>query len=249
MSGPILATQRLRMKFGGLLATDDVSLSIEAGRLHAIIGPNGAGKTTLLSLLSGELRPTGGNVLLDGRDITPLGLADRVRRGVARSFQITSVLEEFTARDNVAVAVQASQGHSFRFWADARRDPALVDTADGLLEQVGLAHVSNEMTGSLAHGARRQLELAIVLATRPSVLLLDEPMAGMSPVESVQMTRLLEQLKRRYTIVLVEHDMGAVFALADEISVLVYGRVIATGSSEAIRGDESVRQAYLGEEA
>ncbi|TFL14750.1 ABC transporter ATP-binding protein [Pusillimonas caeni] len=249
MNGPILTTQRLRMKFGGLLATDDVSLSIERGRLHAIIGPNGAGKTTLLSLLSGELRPTAGSILLQGRDITPLGLAERVRRGVARSFQITSVLEEFTARDNVAVAVQASQGHSFRFWADARRDSALVDTADRLLEQVGLAHASNEMTGSLAHGARRQLELAIVLATRPSVLLLDEPMAGMSPVESVQMTRLLEQLKRQYTILLVEHDMSAVFALADEISVLVYGRVIATGSPEAIRGDESVRQAYLGEEA
>jgi len=249
MNGPILATQRLRMKFGGLLATDEVSLSIERGRLHAIIGPNGAGKTTLLSLLSGELRPTAGSILLQGRDITLLDLAERVRQGVARSFQITSVLEEFTARDNVAVAVQASQGHSFRFWADAGRDPALVDAADGLLEQVGLAHAANEMTGSLAHGARRQLELAIVLATRPSVLLLDEPMAGMSPVESVQMTRLLEQLKRQYTILLVEHDMSAVFALADEISVLVYGRVIATGSPEAIRGDESVRQAYLGEEA
>lgn len=249
MNGPILVTQRLRMKFGGLLATDEVSLSIERGRLHAIIGPNGAGKTTLLSLLSGELRPTAGSIMLQGRDITPLDLAERVRQGVARSFQITSVLEEFTARDNVAVAVQASQGHSFRFWADARRDPALVDAADGLLEQVGLAHAANEMTGSLAHGARRQLELAIVLATRPSVLLLDEPMAGMSPVESVQMTRLLEQLKRQYTILLVEHDMSAVFALADEISVLVYGRVIATGGPEAIRGDESVRQAYLGEEA
>lgn len=249
MTDALLCTDQLVLKYGGLVATNQVSLDVMPGELHAVIGPNGAGKTTLLSLLSGELPPTSGRIRFEQGDITRLRQAERVRTGIARSFQITSVLEESTARDNVAIAVQAHQGHSFRFWRNAYTDPRLLEPSMALLDMVGLKDVADEPVNSLAHGARRQLELAIALATQPKLLLLDEPMAGMSPVESIAMIKLLGQLKRRHTILLVEHDMDAVFALADRISVLVYGRVIASGSPAAIRADSAVQEAYLGAHA
>ena len=248
MSNELLVTNDLFMRYGGLVATDHLSLSLRKGELHAIIGPNGAGKTTLLSQLSGELRPTSGQIWLAGEDITALGLAERSHKGIARSFQITSILTECTACENVAVAVQAHQGHSFKFWRNAGKDRRLRDPAYELLRRVGLADCADVLAANLAHGARRQLELAMALASKPLCLLLDEPMAGMSAVESVEMTSLLQELKRDYTILLVEHDMNAVFALADRVSVLVYGKLIATGTSDEIRSNPAVQIAYLGEE-
>lgn len=249
MSNELLVINDLFLRYGGLVATDHLSLSIRKGELHAIIGPNGAGKTTLLSQLSGELRPNAGQIWLAGEDITSLGLAERSHKGIARSFQITSILTECTACENVAVAVQAHQGHSFKFWRNAGKDRSLRDPAYELLRRVGLADAADVLAANLAHGARRQLELAMALASQPACLLLDEPMAGMSAMESIEMTKLLQELKREHTILLVEHDMTAVFALADRISVLVYGKLIASGTADEIRANPAVQKAYLGEEA
>jgi branched-chain amino acid transport system ATP-binding protein len=217
------------------------------GEIHAVIGPNGAGKTTLVNLLSGMLKTDAGEISFDDRQITRLTAAARVKRGLARSFQITSVLREFTAADNVALAVQAREGHSFRFWKPALEDPMLRRPAADILEQVGLADRANIVAGNLAHGEQRQLEIAMVLATGPKMLLLDEPMAGMGIEESQRMIALLGELKSNYTMLLIEHDMDAVFALADRITVLVYGRDIATGAPADIRANAEVREAYLGE--
>jgi branched-chain amino acid transport system ATP-binding protein len=219
------------------------------GELHAIIGPNGAGKTTLIAQLSGELQPTSGRIRFAGEDVTGLGAAARSLKGLARSFQITSLCREFTALENVALAVQAHQGHSFRFWRRADRDPRLIEPAREILDRVGLAARADVPAGRLAHGEQRQLDVAVALATNPRLLLLDEPMAGMGREESQRMVALLQGLKRRYAILLIEHDMDAVFALADRISVLVYGRCIATGTPDEIRADPQVREAYLGDEA
>jgi branched-chain amino acid transport system ATP-binding protein len=245
----LLETRGLVKRFGGLPATNGVSLGVAAGELHAIIGPNGAGKTTLIAELAGEIAPDGGRIFLDGADISALGVAERAAIGIARSFQITSIFREFSVLDNVALAVQAHTGHSFRFWAKARRDPQLRDPARGILWDVGLGQRAELPAATLSHGEKRALEIAIALATRPRLLLLDEPMAGMGPQDAAGMVRLLASLKRKMTIVLVEHDMDAVFALADRISVLVDGRVIATGAPAEIRADAEVRRAYLGEEA
>ncbi|MEW6644093.1 MAG: ABC transporter ATP-binding protein [Pseudomonadota bacterium] len=233
--------------FGGLTATDQVSLAVPKGTLHALIGPNGAGKTTLINQVAGELRHDAGAILLGGVDVGALPPWERVKRGLARTFQIAQLLPDETARDNVALAVQVRQGHSFRFFADARRNGDANAQAAQLLQEVGLSGCAATRVADLAQGERKQLELAVALATRPSLLMLDEPMAGLSPVESQAMVALLRQLKGKVTIVLVEHDMDAVFALADRISVLVYGRVIADGSAEEIRCDPAVRTAYLGE--
>jgi branched-chain amino acid transport system ATP-binding protein len=246
---PILQTTGLIKRFGGLTATDNLSLELRPGELHAIIGPNGAGKTTLLAQLSGELRPTAGSIAYEGRDITASGMPARARRGLVRSFQITSICQEFSALDNVAMAVQARQGHSFRFWKNARTDRTLVDPAMDVLTRVGLGGRAHIEAGLLAHGEQRQLEVAIALATGPKLLLLDEPMAGMGREESQKMVAFLQTLKGKYSILLIEHDMDAVFALADRISVLVYGRVIATGLPAEIRANPEVRHAYLGDEA
>jgi branched-chain amino acid transport system ATP-binding protein len=245
---PLLAVRGLRKRFGGLVATDGVDLAVAEGETVAVIGPNGAGKTTLIGQLAGDLRPDAGTIRFAGVDVTALSAAVRSHRGLARSFQITSIFREFSALDNVALAVQAHAGHSFRFWRPARDEAALRAPARALLEQVGLGARAEVVAGTLAHGEQRQLEIAMALATRPRLLLLDEPVAGMGAEESQRMVQLLRTLRGRHTIVLVEHDMDVVFALADRISVLVYGRVIASGAPEAIRLDPEVRRAYLGEE-
>jgi branched-chain amino acid transport system ATP-binding protein len=244
---PLLRTVDLTRRFGGIMATDRVAIDVLPGEIHALIGPNGAGKTTLVNLISGELPPDGGMVILGGQDVTRLPVERRRQLGLARSFQITSVFPGFTALDNVAMAVQALAGHSFRFLGDAARDPRLVEPAREALAQVGLAEVADTPAGALAHGERRQLEVAMAVVGLPRVLLLDEPTAGMAPEESRRMVALLAGLKGRYALLLVEHDMDAVFRLADRITVLVYGRVIASGSPAAIREDAEVRRAYLGE--
>jgi branched-chain amino acid transport system ATP-binding protein len=248
MSSPLLEVRELRKMFGALRASDGISFAVQPGETHAVIGPNGAGKTTFISQLAGNLRPDGGRITFAGEDITDLPAPRRARKGLARSFQITSVYPEFSALQNVALAIQAHAGHSFRFWRDARRDPALTGPAEKVLGQVGLAERVHVLAANLAHGEQRQLEVAMALATGPRLLLLDEPMAGMGIEESQRMIALLSSLKRRQTLVLVEHDMDAVFRLADRISVLVYGRVIATGTAEEIRGNAEVRAAYLGED-
>ena len=247
MAESLLRIDRLTRRFGGVVAADAISLDIPSGELHAVIGPNGAGKTTLIGLLAGEIAPQGGTVRFDGGDITGLAVDRRNRRGLARSFQITSLFLDFTALDSVALAVQAHRGHSFRFWGDARREEELLGPAQGALSRVGLAGRAGVRVDRLSHGEQRQLEIAMALATRPRLLLLDEPMAGMGPEESARMVALLRELKGGTTILLIEHDMEAVFALADRITVLVYGRVIASGDPAAIRADPAVRQAYLGE--
>ncbi|MBT3400856.1 MAG: ABC transporter ATP-binding protein [Rhodospirillaceae bacterium] len=244
-----LEARSLRKSFGGLTATDNLSLEATRGEIHAVIGPNGAGKTTLVHLLSGLLKPDAGEIMFEGRDITRLSAPARVNQGLARSFQITSIFREFTVLENVMLSVQAGQGHSFRFWRPAAKDESLRAPARELLERVGLGGRMDVKAGNLAHGEQRQLEIAISLATGPSFLLLDEPMAGMGLEESQVMIDFLKALKGDYTMLLIEHDMDAVFALADRITVLVYGRAIATGTPDEIRNDASVRAAYLGDEA
>ena len=246
---PRLAVHELRKAYGALVVTDGVSLSIPEGELHAIIGPNGAGKTTLLAQLSGETAPDSGRVELDGTDVTRLPMHARTRRGLARSFQITSILPAFTVIENVAIAIQARSGSSFRFFGRAADERALNDEAMSYLEQVGLADKAHRISGPMSHGEHRQLEIATALATRPRMLLLDEPLAGTSGREADLLIGVLADLRGRVTMALIEHDMDAVFALADRISVLVYGRIIATGDADAIRANPEVRQAYLGEEA
>ncbi len=243
----ILAATGLTKRFGGLLATDGLSLAIATGEVHAVIGPNGAGKTTLLAQLSGELAPDAGSIRFDGKDITRWPVHQRSLAGLARSYQITQILPEFTALENAMLAVQARMGHSFRLWQPARNCAALTEPAHEALEQVGLAARADTPADELAHGEHRQLELAIALAARPKLLLLDEPLAGMSARESEDMIALLARLKGRCSMLLVEHDMQAVFALADRITVLVYGRAIASGRPEAIRDSAEVRTAYLGD--
>jgi branched-chain amino acid transport system ATP-binding protein len=247
MAEPILRVEGLVKRFGGLLASDGIDLDLHRGEIHAVIGPNGAGKTTLIAQLTGELAPNAGRILFDGRDISGLKVHARSHLGLARTFQITSVLPNFTTLDNVALAVQAHAGHSFRFWAKAQTQARLREPAAQALAQVGLGRRADVPAASLSHGEHRQLEVAMALATKPRLLLCDEPMAGMGPDESARMVSLLRELKRDHAILLVEHDMEAVFALADRISVLVYGRVIATGAPAAIRTDPEVRRAYLGD--
>jgi branched-chain amino acid transport system ATP-binding protein len=245
---PLLRVEKLVRRFGGIVATDHVSLDVNKGELHAIIGPNGAGKTTLISQLTGHLAPDSGSVSLAGRDITHMPAYRRCALGLARSFQITSLLLDFTAADNVALAAQAHDGHSFRFFADARKEKGLRDAALAALQRVGLANRANVLVSKLSHGEQRELELAVALATKPQLLLLDEPMAGLGVTESARMVKLLQELRKEVTIVLVEHDMEAVFALADRISVLVYGRMIASGAPSEIRQNEEVKRAYLGDQ-
>ncbi len=248
MADALLEIESLSKRFGGVVASDAISLAVPRGELHAVIGPNGAGKTTLIGELSGEIAPDDGRIRFEGGDVTLLPSWRRSRLGLARSFQITSLFADFTALDNVALAVQAHAGHSFRFWRPARGEARLREPARAALARVGLASRADVLVAKLSHGEQRQLEIAMALATGPRLLLLDEPMAGMGPEESGRMVATLRALKGELTILLIEHDMEAVFALADRITVLVYGRIIASGPPEAIRADAQVRQAYLGEE-
>jgi branched-chain amino acid transport system ATP-binding protein len=248
VADPLLRVENLVRRFGGILATDNLSLEVPRGELHAIIGPNGAGKTTLISQLTGQLMPNSGTIHFAGRDVTGQPAYKRSRLGLARSFQITSLLKDFTAIDNVALAAQAHDGHSFRFWGSARKEPRLRAAARSALDRVGLAARADVLVSELSHGEQRELELAVALATKPQLLLLDEPMAGLGVTESARMVALLKELRNEVTIVLVEHDMEAVFALADRITVLVYGRVIACDVPDAIRKHEEVKRAYLGEQ-
>ena len=245
----LLRVESLAKRFGGIVATDDLNFRIPEGELHAVIGPNGAGKTTLIAQLSGQLRPDSGRIYFAGDDITAIPMHARSTLGLARSFQITSLFLDLSVLDNVALAVQAHQGHSFRFWKPARRDASLRHPAMAALRAVGLSARAEVLAARLSHGEQRQLEIAMALASDPIMLLLDEPMAGMGPDEAARLVAYLKTLKDKRTILLVEHDMDAVFALADRISVLVYGRVIATDAPEAIRANAAVRQAYLGDEA
>jgi branched-chain amino acid transport system ATP-binding protein len=247
MPEPLLQIEGLTKRFGGIVASDDVTLSIPQGELHAIIGPNGAGKTTLIGQLTGELSSQSGRIRLAGEDITALPAWQRSLRGLARSFQITSLFLDFTALDNVALAAQAHVGHSFHFWRDVRKEIELREPARTALERVGLGARADALVANMSHGEHRQLEIAMALATKPRMLLLDEPMAGMGVEECGRMVALLRELKQQLTILLIEHDMDAVFALADRISVLVYGRIIASGEPAAIRANADVRRAYLGE--
>jgi branched-chain amino acid transport system ATP-binding protein len=248
VADPLLAIESLTKRFGGVVASDSISLAVPRGELHAVIGPNGAGKTTLIGQLAGEIAPDAGRIRFDGHDVTGLPSWRRTQLGLARSFQITSLFLDFSALDNVALAVQAHAGHSFRFWRDARGEAALREPARASLARVGLAGRSDVLVSKMSHGEHRQLEIAMALATAPRMLLLDEPMAGMGPDESARMVAMLRDLKREMTILLIEHDMEAVFALADRITVLVYGRVIASDVPGVIRTNSEVRQAYLGEQ-
>ena len=249
MAEAILQLTDLRKNFGALKATDGVSLDLRAGEIHALIGPNGAGKSTLIHQISGSLTPDGGSIRFLGQDMAGLDMATRARRGLGRSFQISSLAPEFTALRNVMLAVQARQGSSFRFLRPVASDKSLTDPAMAMLERVGLENRANVPAAELSHGERRQLEVAIALALGPKAFLLDEPMAGLGPDGSKRLTGFLDALRHEAPILLVEHDMDAVFALADRISVLVYGRVIATGTVDEIRANPEVRRAYLGDTA
>lgn len=243
----LLSVRGLRKSYGALKVTDDLDLEVAQGALHAIIGPNGAGKSTLIAQLSGQLAPDAGSVRFDGAEVTGLSMPARVRAGMSRSFQITSILPGFSALENVATAVQARTGSSFRFFAPVAREATLNAQAREALARVGLSDRAGARAGSLSHGEKRQLELAIALATRPRLLLLDEPLAGTSGPEAERLVAVMAGLKGQVTLVLIEHDMDAVFALADRVSVLVYGRIVATGTPDQVRADPAVRAAYLGD--
>jgi branched-chain amino acid transport system ATP-binding protein len=249
LAEPVLSLRGIRKNFGGLRVTDNVDLDVRPGELHAIIGPNGAGKTTLIHQISGFLTPDAGSVLLGGRDVTQLPPESRARAGLARSFQITSVLQTFSALENVALALQARDGSSFRFFGSVAREARLNDRAAAILADVGLGGRLETQAGALSHGEKRTLEFAIATAMEPKVMLLDEPMAGAGHEEGERLVQLMQGLKGKVPMLLVEHDMDAVFRLADRVSVLVYGRIIATGSPDEIRANPEVRAAYLGEEA
>jgi branched-chain amino acid transport system ATP-binding protein len=244
----LLEVAGLEKSFGGLKVTDDVTLSVATGVLHAVIGPNGAGKTTLINLVSGLLRADAGSIRFAGQDITALSVARRAQLGLQRSFQITAIVPGFTAQENAALAAQRHAGSSFRFFRPASSERLLNDRAMQALDRVGLAARARVPAGLLSHGEKRQLELAIALAAEPRALLLDEPLAGAGPEEAERLVQLLSGLKHDFAVLLIEHDMQAVFRLADEISVLVYGKVIAHGPPGQIRGDAAVRAAYLGED-
>ncbi len=249
MPEPLLQLQDLRKRFGGLKVTDDVSLSVGPGEIHALIGPNGAGKTTLIHQIAGTLRPDRGTVRIMGQDVTDWAMPARARLGLARTFQITSVIPAFTALENAALSVQAGAGSSFRFVGRVASERALNDPARAALDRTGLGHRADTPAHALSHGERRQLELAMAIANRPRLLLLDEPLAGAGREETARLVALLGRLRADFAILLVEHDMDAVFALADRISVLVAGRIVVTGSAAQVRTHPEVIAAYLGEDA
>ena len=243
----MLELRKLAKHFGGIVATDDVTLDVKRGEVHALIGPNGAGKTTLIGQISGDLASDGGTILFEGADLTHAPQHLRVAAGLSRSYQITSIFGRFSVLDNLALAAQARSGSSFSFWRPVAGETVLVEEARAIAAEIGLSGREGAVAATLAHGEQRALEVGLALATRPKLVLLDEPMAGMGQEESQRMVALVERIRARVTVLLVEHDMDAVFRLADRISVLVSGRVIATGAPQAIRAHVDVRKAYLGE--
>ena len=248
MNESTLRVEGLTKSFGGVVATNNLYFDIEQGEIHAVIGPNGAGKTTLVAQLSGLLKPDAGRIIFLGSDISRESAEARSHLGLARSFQITSIFPNFTALTNVALAIQAHRGHSFRFWKPVSADPDLIDPARKILEDIGLGDRANEIAGNLAHGEQRQLEIAMALATEPKLLLLDEPTAGMGAEASDRMREFIASLKGKISMLLIEHDMDTVFNLADRVTVLIYGTAIATGTPEEIRKNDEVRAAYLGQD-
>lgn len=248
MAEPLLRIESLCKSFGAVRACHDLSLEVHAGEIHALIGPNGAGKTTLLNQIAGDLSSDSGRIFLTGQEITHLPLYRRAPLGLARSYQITSVFANLSVEENMLLAIQAHHGHSFRFWGRGLKDPQLLAELGPALETVGLSERAEAIAGNLSHGEKKQLEVGMALACKPQLLLLDEPMAGMGPGGSIELSKLIRKLKKEMTILLVEHDMEAIFSLADRITVLVYGEVVATGSVDEIRSNPAVRQAYLGEE-
>ena len=248
MTAAKLSLQGLAKSFGALRVTDEISLEFRPGRLHGLIGPNGAGKTTLIHLMSGVLKPDAGRIMIDDRDVTSLSLSQRARLGVARTFQIASILADFTALENVALAAQARAGSSFRFFGRVDREADIQQRAQAAHDRVGLSARAKTLAGALSHGENRVLEIASALALAPTILLLDEPFAGLGDEDTSAGIDLLRSLKGEHTIVLVEHDVAAVFALADDVTALVGGRVLASGEAAAIRDDGRVRAAYFGEE-
>jgi len=244
----MLELRGVTKRFGGLVATDDVTLEIARGEVHALIGPNGAGKTTLVAQISGVLPTDAGRIVFNGNEITRLSAHARVAAGLARSYQITSIFRRFSVLDNLALAVQARSGSSFSFWRPVSAERELFDEARSIANEIGLGEKADTLAATLAHGEQRALEVGLTLATHPQLVLLDEPMAGMGPQESQAMIALIHRIRSRVTVLLVEHDMDAVFRLADRISVLVSGRLLATGAPAQIRADPAVRKAYLGEE-
>jgi branched-chain amino acid transport system ATP-binding protein len=245
----MLRLEAVSKRFGGVVATDRVSLEVAAGEVHALIGPNGAGKTTLVGLISGALATDGGEILFEEKKITGMKQHDRVRSGLARSYQITSIFRKFSVLDNLALAVQARSGSSFSFWRPLEKETALFEEASSILGEIGLHEKKDHVAATLSHGEQRALEVGLALATQPKLVLLDEPMAGMGPEESRRMIELIERIRASVTVLLVEHDMDAVFRLADRISVMVDGRLIATDAPDKIRINPEVRRAYLGDEA
>ncbi len=248
MSEPLLKVVQLRKSFGGVVATDSLDFDVMPGEIHAVIGPNGAGKTTFVAQIAGMLKSDSGTITFDGRDMAGKTAPERSHMGLARSFQITSVFRDFTALENVSLSIQAHAGHSFKFWKRASTDRDLTDPAQKTLDDVGLGDKALTLAGNLAHGQQRQLEIAMALATSPKMLLLDEPTAGMGAEESETMRAFLNEMKGKYSMLLIEHDMDTVFSVADRVTVLVYGRGIATGTPEEIRNNAEVRAAYLGED-
>jgi branched-chain amino acid transport system ATP-binding protein len=248
MTKPLLHIEKLVKRFGGLTATDRADLSVAEGKIHALIGPNGAGKTTLIAQISGAMPSDSGRIVFAGHDITKMPMDERARLGLVRSYQITSIFGRLSVLDNIALAVQAIEGSSFRFWASARSEKERYEKAQAVAQRVGLGTRLTHLAQALSHGEQRQLEVGLALASRPQLLLLDEPMAGMGPEETERMVDLLDSLRGETTVVLVEHDMDAVFKLADTISVLVFGKVIATGNAQEIKDNPSVKVAYLGDD-
>jgi branched-chain amino acid transport system ATP-binding protein len=244
----LLQVTGLCKRFGAVQANHDANLEVVTGEIHALIGPNGAGKTTLLNQLSGELKPDAGRIFFNGHDITDVPVYRRALLGLARSYQITSIFEQLTVEANLRLAIQAHRGHSFRFWKRAAHDPQLTEPLGDALARVGLEERADIVAGHLSHGEKRQLEVGMALACNPQMLLLDEPYAGMGPGGTTELTKLIQRLRKDVTILLVEHDMAVVFSLADRITVLDYGRTVASGTPKQIRANPAVRRAYLGEE-
>jgi branched-chain amino acid transport system ATP-binding protein len=244
----VLQLRDVSKRFGGVVATDKVTLDVAQGEVHALIGPNGAGKTTLIGQISGSLGVDSGTIRFLDADVTRLEQHERVKAGLARSYQITSIFKRFSVLDNLALAVQARSGSSFSFWHPVAKEAGLFDEARTIADQMGLSEKTGALAATLAHGEQRALEVGLALATRPKLVLLDEPMAGMGPEESQRMIALIGRIRSNVTVLLVEHDMDAVFRLADRLTVLVNGRVIASGKPDHIRSHPEVRRAYLGDE-